>query len=196
MRHFSLRNSVWFALLIAIIFPAVSQAGFIEIGLSGNYKKVNLTSDIYDESTSLTGSLSYLFDEMSAIELSYTDGGSKRVISSTVGLGSTTEVSYSMIGLDFILTLGDREAVLRPYFKLGAAYILEKRYQETIEGFAPRPAVVEGSALVPSFGVGFRLLLSKNLSLKGGLDAWSSKAISEDDAKWDYAGRVGLSWMF
>ncbi len=177
-------------------FCEAAQAGFIEVGLAGNYKKVNLTSEIYDQSTSLTGSLSYLFDEMSAIELSYTDGSSKRVIGSTVGLGSTTEVNYSMMGMDFILTLGDREAVLRPYLKVGVAYILEKKYTETHEGFPPQAPVTEGSALVPSFGLGFRFLMSKNLSLKGGLDAWSSKSISEDDAKWDYAGRVGLSWMF
>jgi len=188
-----------------IIFSAASaQAGFIELGASGNYKNVNLADDVTDEQRSLTGSISYLFDEMSAIELSYTDGEQKTTVKTVVGTGPTaqetkqvTRLDYSLVGLDFILTLGTRETVLRPYLKLGAAYILQKR--RTVVNSALGPLIEpqeEDPALVPSGGIGFRLLLSKQWSLKAGVDGWTSKSLSEDNVKIDYAGRAGLSWLF
>jgi outer membrane protein W len=170
-------------------------AGFIEIGASGNFKKVNVADEVTDTQQSMTGSLAYLFDEMSALELSYTDGQQKTVVTSNTGNGQIMQIDYSMVGLDFILTLGARDAVLRPYMKLGVAYILEKRRKTTFEGFPPT-IQKEDPAMVPSGGIGFRFLLSKNLSLKAGMDAWTSKSISDDNVKIDYAGRVGLSWMF
>ena len=182
---------------LAILVSVSARAGFIELGLSGNHKRVNLSEGMYDESRSLTGSISYLFDEMSALELSFTDGNQKRFIGSAVTGDTTTTVDYRMVGLDFILTLGSREAFLRPYAKVGVAHILEKRLTTVYGGASPFTDVTEEEpATVPSVGAGFRIALSKELSLKAGVDAWTSKSISDDDYKWDVAGRAGLSWMF
>lgn len=184
------------AYCITFVFLAIpARAGFFEVSASGSYKKVNVTDTVATESRSVTGSLSYLLDEMSAVEFSYTEGSTKQ--NATVGgVSQTTTVDYSMLGLDFILTLGDREATLRPYFKLGAAYILEKQLQVTYAGFPPGPPEKTDPVLVPSLGAGFRLALTKTLSLKTGVDAWTSKSITESNVKWDYAGKVGLSWLF
>ncbi len=182
----------------ALLFAGpAALAGFVEVGASGNFKRVNVADGIVDTQRSLTGSLAYYFSEQSAVELSYTDGLQKSEVASDVGLGQTISVSYSLIGLDFILTLGERDAVLRPYAKAGVAYILEKK-RVTVFEFNPSQSATaeEEPALVPSAGVGFRLALTKNWSLKAGIDAWSSKSVSADDVKVDYAGRLGLSWMF
>lgn len=189
-------RSLLVVLLSLLVTPSV-HAGFIEVGASGNFKRVNVADDVTDTQRSVTGSLAYYFTEMSALELSYTDGLQKSEVKSTTGLGQTISVQYSMVGLDFILTMGERDAILRPYFKAGAAYILEKKRTTEFE-FNPAASSVseEDPALVPSAGLGFRLLLTKNWSLKAGVDVWSSKSISEDNAKLDYAGRLGLSWMF
>ncbi|MCM2280541.1 MAG: porin family protein [Bdellovibrionaceae bacterium] len=193
-------KSLLIALVLALgltLSGPLAHAGFIEIGASGNFKRVNVADDVLDTQTSLTGTLAYYFTEMTALELSYTDGQQKSEVKSTVGLGQTISVNYSMVGLDFILTLGARDAILRPYFKAGAAYILEKK-RTTVFEFNPAASSVseEEPALVPSGGIGFRLLLAKGWSLKAGIDAWSSKSVSDDNVKVDYAGRIGLSWMF
>lgn len=183
--------------VVVLLFGPAAIAGFIEVGASGNFKRVNVADDVIDTQRSLTGSLAYYFNEMSALEFSFTDGLQRSEVKSTSGLGQTISVNYSMVGLDFILTLGERDAILRPYFKAGVAYIIEKK-RTTVFEFNPAASAVseEDPALVPSGGIGFRLLLTKNWSLKAGVDAWSSKSISGDNVKVDYAGRLGLSWMF
>lgn len=189
-------RSLLLSFAIVLLGPA-ARAGFIEIGASGNYKRVNVADEVLDTQRALTGSLAYYFNEMSAVELSYTDGLQKSEVKSNVGLGQTIQVAYSMIGLDFILTIGERDAVLRPYIKAGAAYILEKKRTQIMEFNPTQNSVAEEEpSLVPSAGLGFKLSLTKTWSIKAGIDAWSSKSISEDNAKIDYAGRLGLSWMF
>lgn len=185
---------------IALIFVSQSaRAGFIEIGGSGSYRKSNIGTDSYDESTSITGSLSYYFDESSALELSYTDGINKRRIGDGQPNGQLTNMSYKTAGLDFILTLGDRESTVRPYIKLGGVYIMEKKItgQYWQNGIVyPASPREDPAALVPSAGIGFKLSLTKTWSLKVGVEAWSSRSISEQPVTIDYSGRVGLSWMF
>lgn len=191
-------KSLFFSALI-FFASSVSHAGFIEIGASGNYKKVNLSDDVTDQSTAITGSLSYILGAMSAIELSYTSGQQKSIVKyPTLGTTDTTTIKYSMLGLDFILTLGAQDAILRPYIKAGVAYILNKE-RTTMNSFNVTTSSTssEGSkSLVPSGGAGFRLKLSEQLSLKAGVDAWTSKSINDDNVKIDFSSRVGLSWMF
>lgn len=184
---------------LLVLASSVAQAGFIEVGASGNYKKVNLSDDVTDTAVALTGSMSYIFDAMSALELSYTSGQQKTVVQyPTLGTTDTTTIKYSMIGLDFILTLGAQDAILRPYVKAGVGYIINKS-RSTVNSFNPSAASTdsEGSkSMVPSGGVGFRLKLSERLSLKAGIDAWSSKSVTKENVKVDFSSRVGLSWMF
>ena len=191
--------SFFFAILITGTFTMLHSqnalAGFFVIGASGRYKHQNIDKDAWDKSQSITGSITYYLDEMSAFELSYTDGISKRFIGSTSGNNHITTIYYRMTGLDFIYTLGDRETEIRPYAKIGAVYIFEKRMVDQFEPFAP-VIKEESPALVPSGGLGVRFLLTKSLSLKAGFDIWTSRPVDQTPLDYDYAGRVGLSWMF
>lgn len=190
-----------FSIAFSTVLLAAPQAraGFIEIGASGAYKKSNIGTDSYDESTSLTGSFAYYFDESSALELSYTDGLNKRRLGDGQPNGQLTNMTYKMTGLDFVLTLGDRESTIRPYIKIGGVYIMEKKitsqYWQNNVTF-PSSSREDPPALVPSAGIGFKLALTKSLSLKVGVEAWSSRSVSEQPVTIDYSGRVGLAWMF
>lgn len=187
--------------LLAAVFLSgeKAQAGFVEIGASGSYKRSNIGANSFDESQSITGSFSYYFDESSALELSYTDGINRRRIGVDQPDGQLTNMYYKMAGLDLVLTFGDREATIRPYFKVGGVYIIEKRIitqtwlNNVVFDHTPQ---YDPPALVPSAGLGFKLALTKTWSLKVGVEAWSSRSISEQPVTVDYSGRVGLSWMF
>ena len=189
---------VWTLAVFAILFgPAVSSAGVWEIGASGSYRRQNISQDAVDEAQSITGSLSFYFNEQSALELSYTDGISKRSISPDDVNGHTTSSIYKSIGLDFIYTLGDGS--IKPYIKGGTQYLLVKKIvdQYKVSAVAFQETTVESSpSFVPSAGLGFKMSLTNALSLKAGFDAWTSDALSVQPVKIDYAGRVGLSWMF
>jgi hypothetical protein len=186
--------------LVAVsILSSEAKANFVEVGVSGSYKRSNIGENAYDESQSLTGSLSYYFDESSAIEFSYTDGKNRRMIGENQADGQLTNMIYKMMGLDFVLTIGPREATLRPYVKVGAVYILEKRItsQTWLNNvvFTGTP-IEDPPALVPSAGIGFKLTLTKEWSLKVGAEAWTSRPLSQPPVTIDYAGRVGLTWLF
>lgn len=195
---FTRHSFTWALVFVAAYFsPTISRAGIWEIGASGSYRRQNIDVDAVDESQSLTGSLSYYLNEASAIELSYTDGISKRAISPSAANGHTTTATYKALGLDFIYTFGSGTA--KPYIKGGAQYLLEKKIvdQYMLAGGAYEPRTIESSpALVPSVGVGFKIGLTASISLKAGVDAWTSDSLSVQPVKIDYAGRAGLSWMF
>lgn len=182
------------------IAPSLAQAGFVEIGASGSYRRSNIDVDAYDESKSITGSISYYFNESSALELSYTDSTNKRAISEGKPNGRVTNMYSSLVGLDFVYTFGEREAPFRPYVKAGAIYILDKRivdqYRDGSGNLFPATVFEDEPALVPSAGVGFKVALTKNLSLKIGVDGWYSRPVGKDPVSIDYAARAGLSFMF
>lgn len=183
--------------LCVFLAPSVGQAGFIEVGASGSYRRANIDENSFDEARSLTGSLSYYFSEASALELSYTDGQNKRVIGDN---SHVTSMYYTLIGLDFVYTIGGRESAFRPYVKAGANYIVQKRivdqYRLSDGSYNPATIIEEDPALVPSAGVGFKMAITQQLSIKVGVDAWSSRPLNKEPVQYDYAGRVGLSLMF
>jgi hypothetical protein len=188
--------------LIGFLLPLAVNAGVFEIGASGTYRRSNIDQNSYDESKSITGSLSYYLDEASAIELSYTDGSNKREITNSDKTSQvkseTSSLTYRTVGLDFIYTLGGKEATLRPYVKMGAQYIFEKRYvDQTFTNAGPTQGSVaeDPPALVPSAGFGMTLRLSEMLSLKFGIDAWTSRSLQSTPVTIDYAGRAGISWL-
>lgn len=188
------------SVFVVSCFSPFAKAGIIEVGASGSYRQSNITTDSYDQSQSITGTVAYYFNEASALEASYTSGENKRVISEGQPGEHMTKLYYSSIGLDFVYTVGSRESAFRPYVKAGANYIIEKRivdqYRNTV-GDWERPTIIEEDpALVPSVGAGFKIMLTKTLSLKIGVDGWTSQPLSETPVMWDYAGRAGLSFLF
>lgn len=192
-------NSVSCVLVFAcaLFTTFTAHAGVWEVGASGSYRRQNIDVDAVDEAQSVTGSLSYYLDEASALELSYTDGASKRSIAPDAQNGHITTTTYKSLGLDFIYTLGQGQT--RPYVKAGGQYILEKKivdqYTNNTGNYQPRTEQ-STPALVPSVGVGFKVGLTAGLSIKMGIDAWTSDGLSVQPVKIDYAGRAGLSWMF
>lgn len=177
-----------------------AHAGLFEIGASGSYKRSNIAVDAYDESSSLTGSLAYILTESSAIEASYTDGSNKRVISETVPNGHVTYLYYKTVGLDFIYTFGSKDKVLRPYVKGGANYIISKRivdqYRLANGTLWPATTLDDQPGLVPTVGLGFRFGLTESISLKVGVDGWTSRPLNSPPVTIDWIGRAGLSWFF
>jgi hypothetical protein len=182
-------------LLLLALWTSHANAGYIEIGASGNYRISKIDDDNQQELISYTGSLSYYFWELSAIEFSYTQGKQEvtakfpgdvnRVIQTTM---------FEMMGADLVLTLADKESFLQPYIKGGVARI-KKKIIRVIEGATPDSDEIElDPTVVPSAGIGFKLKFTKTLSLKFGVDAWKSSSGSTDTI--DYAGRAGISWMF
>lgn len=190
-----MRKLFFFILLLSL--TSVAHAGFYEVSATGNYRKSFLDKENFQESLSYTGSISYYFWEMSALELSYTLGRQIAVLkTSTLDPKTVLTTDFEMFGLDLVFTLASKEDAFLPYIKLGGAH-LEKsmtREREFPTGTSvEHPPGVNG--WVPSLGVGFKIRMTQTLSIKIGADAWSSP-LDKDPVIWDYAGRAGLSWMF
>ncbi len=184
--------------MIAFVFSPLAKAQFIEIGGSASYKKTNFVPGAYGQSSSLTASLSYIFDEMSAIELSYTNGISSQVVPTNIAnTNHTTSVYYELVGLDLVLTLGSADWRIRPYIKGGSALLLKKRLVDQIDGFAAS-IDDEPTGFVPSSGFGFKLTITKSLSLKAGIEAWTSAPLigGQSNPSLDVSARAGFSWLF
>lgn len=184
-------------LLLAVAFHLPkTYAGFVEVGASANYHTSTINATNFTVSESYTGSLGYYFTESSALEFSYTNGFSKSVTDE-----SNTRAYYTVYGIDFILTLGAKDTVFRPYVKAGGAQIYKEiRYQQ--RGYDPLPAI-KSCGVAPSAGAGFRLLLSQNLALKVGAETWTSPindtCLPEDPSRettYDNTYRGGISWLF
>ena len=170
-----------------------AEAGLFELGSSGNYRISRIDKDNYQEMVSYTGSISYYFWEMSAIELSYTEGEQIVVLKIPDENKTTTTTIFRMAGLDLVLTLAGKESPFQPYIKVGGAYIKKEMYREVETLGTDRLPSSEG--LVPSAGVGFKIKLTDAMSIKMGVDAWTSPS-NQEPTTIDYAGRAGISWMF
>ena len=182
------------------VFAPLAHAGFVEIGGSYGLKKTTIDEDAYEMSQSETGSVTYYFNESSALELSYTNGYTKQAFAESSPGGHVTTMFYSMAGLDFIYTFGTRESTFRPYIKVGTNYIIDKRivdqYRDTSGYWNAAKTIDVTPTFVPSAGFGFRIGLTDNISVKIGVDAWTSAAVTASPVTVDYAGRVGISFMF
>lgn len=179
-------------LSVCVLWISPAQA-LLELGATANYRKSVIDDNNYQESVSYTGSISYYFWEMSALELSYTSGASQVVITPSQSEPRTTiTTSFYLAGADLVFTFAGRESAFQPYLKLGAAYI-EKEIIREIEGGATT-SIGNPKGTVPSAGLGFKIRLNKTFSIKAGVDAWTSP-LSEEDVTIDYAGRVGFSWF-
>lgn len=185
------RSWIFFA-LIAFSFQA--RAFYTEVGVSYGHDKKNFDANNYTESESITGELSFYFWEQVALELSYTDATAllKQKASSTDPT-RTTQQKTKVLGADLILMLADRKAFFQPFIKGGAAQIT--RNQEIkIEGFDTQELDPE-TAIVPTYGLGFKLMLTDALSLKASYSVWRTP-IGGGTFTDDSSVRVGVSWIF
>lgn len=182
-------------LVLALAAPIFAHAGFIEVGASANYRSSGYDKNNYIQSLSYTGSISYYFWEMCAFEINYTTGYSKQVTKGTGDLDPVEKVedNIDMGSLDLVLSSASRQDAFRPYIKIGAGYLVKERFRQVNDDDKTRISKQEG--VVPSGGVGLSISITKELSLKFGVEAWTSP-LKQNPVVVDYAGRAGISWMF
>lgn len=191
----SYSNLISIVLQSLIVFSTFSasfgaHAGVFEVSGSGSWRKSSFDKYNYNEMTSWTGSFSYYFMEMSALELSYTDGVNRQSVKPQGDSQVLTVTNFQLTALDMVITLADKEDTFQPYFKLGGGY-LNKSIFNQVEGFGMKNAGnIHG--WVPSAGIGLKWFLTKDFSIRLGLDAWTSPP-NQQPVVVDYAGRAGLS---
>lgn len=185
----------WIYLLILAMGPLSAWAGFVEVGASANYRSSGYNRDNYIESISYTASLSYYFWEMCAWELNYTTGHSKQVTkgNSAIDPKETVEDNIELTSMDLVLSFAARQDPFRPYIKVGGGYLTKERFRRVNEDSSEAISIQRG--FVPSGGFGFSVSVTRELSFKLGLDAWTSP-MNVRPLIVDYAGRAGVSWMF
>lgn len=184
------------SLLLFSIFSSSAFAGFIEFGASANYRYSGYNANNFVQSLTYTGTVSYYFWEMCAFELNYTTGYSKQVsggVGTTLDPRETIEDNIALTALDVVLSFAGRKDPFRPYIKLGAGYLIKDRYRQINQDNEDLIAHQEG--VVPSGGLGLAFNITENLSIKVGVDAWTSP-LREQPVIVDYAGRAGISWIF
>ncbi|MGZ3722949.1 MAG: outer membrane beta-barrel protein [Bdellovibrionales bacterium] len=183
-----------FALLFILLSSASASAGFVEIGASANYRYSGYDKTNYIQSLSYTASASYYFWEMCAFELNYTTGYSKQVSGGTgTDPKETIEDNIELTSADIVLSFAGRQDPFRPYVKLGGGYLIKDRFRRINSDNEDLIAHQEG--IVPSGGLGLAINITQALSIKIGLDAWTSP-LKTQPVIVDYAGRAGISWMF
>lgn len=181
-------------ILLFCLTPLLAHSSFVEFGLSGSYRRSNLDENNFTETNSITASASYYFLAQSALELSFTKGLTTVRTNGSSVTEQTTKTEFQLIGLDFILSYGERESRFRPYLKMGMVYVDSKIIIQN--SFSTTPDTIEPEAgIAPSAGIGAKILLSKHFSFRFGMDAWTSP-LSQDPVEFNYAGRLGISWIF
>ena len=165
---------------------------FTELGVSYSRKKTSFDGFNYTESESSTGSISLYFRESIAIEMSYTEGGSIREEKIT-GNQYVTYQKTKVIGSDLIYVFAGKKEFFQPYIKGGAAQLTRQQIIKvnSLETERLDPEV----AVVPSYGVGFKLALTDSFGIKISYDAWKTP-IGGSQTTDDAQVRAGISWIF
>jgi opacity protein-like surface antigen len=179
--------------VLAILFSSSAHALYTELGISYGKKQTTYDQYNYFDSESLTGSISFYFLERLALELSYTDAtgthGEKAIATDPRRI--TTQKSQ-IIGADLIYVLTDKTSTFQPYIKGGVAQI-NRRQDINIEGEGDFPLDPD-NAIVPSYGVGIKIMITDSLSLKFSYDVWRTP-IGGGQQTDDDAIRAGISWV-
>lgn len=177
-----------FLFLFSLALSPETQAGYFEVSGSGSYRKTTYDKDNYSIYRSGTASVAYYFWELSALEISYTKARQDEV--------KTQYESRSFVtfyGADLIFTLAGKQSLFQPYIKVGASYQDKNgTYRQANQLVVP---LTEVKGWAPTGGVGFKIILGQHVAIKTGIDAWSSP-LSQDNVTYDYAARMGLSFIF
>ncbi|MBO9667401.1 MAG: outer membrane beta-barrel protein [Bdellovibrio sp.] len=180
-------------LFVMTVFSFSAHAVYTEIGAQYGHKTQTYDSNNYNETESITGSLSLYFWERIALELSYTDAQAVVVSKAFAGDPKRTTIQKSQIlGADLILILAEKKALFQPYIKGGMAQISRKQTIkiENQDSYSNDPE----TAVAPSYGVGLKIALTEQFGLKFSYDAWETP-ISGDSKTNDSAIRAGLTWV-
>ncbi|UYL09035.1 porin family protein [Bdellovibrio sp. SKB1291214] len=180
-------------LIVMSLFSFSALAWNVELGAQYGHKTQTYDTNNYNESESITGSMSLYIWERIALELSYTDAQSIVVAKAYASDPKRTTIQKSQIlGSDLILILADKKALFQPYVKGGMAQISRKQTikienQDTYEN-------EPDSAIAPSYGVGLKIVLTESMGIKISYDAWETP-IGGGSKTNDSAIRAGITWM-
>lgn len=180
--------------LISLSFSIAAKAEF-ELGANYSYKKSTFDADNNTEQQSSTASFAIYLWKQIALEFSYTNGlfvkKEKQPNASSAFLRTTTVYS-DIYGADIIFVLADRDAKFQPYIKGGAAKI---KRRQVVQDDNNNPWEINYAGVAPSYGVGFKFFLTKELSIRTSYDLLQTPV--DNSTKIDEInGRVGLSWIF
>jgi outer membrane protein W len=191
LKFFTIAGLAWAALTASI-----DQAfAFVELGANANYRRSAFDSNNFQELISYTGSISYYFMEMSALELSYTNGYSEISAKSSTPSDPqyVNQTNFQLLALDLVVSFAEREDFFQPYVKIGAGYLKKDDFEQV--GNGDNQLIAHSEGMVPSGGLGFRLMMTKSFAIKFGVDAWTTP-LHEDPVVVDFAGYAGVSWLF
>ncbi len=164
--------------------------------LSGSYSIRNSNIDDYNytKNESWSGSFAWYFLELSAIELSYTKGLAEQSLKSSTDPNPIKYYAdFEMYGADLVITLATKDSFLQPFIRGGMANIKKKFYKEDQGTITSYGAPID--EVVPSYGAGLKLMLTKTFSIKASYDRWRSGS-NNDKEIWDDAIKGGVSWYF
>lgn len=164
-----------------------------EFGLSFANKKNSFDKDNYFETESSTASASIYFSEQIALELSYTDAKAKRNEKPSGGNTTETFQRTEVIGADLIYVLVDRKSWIQPYVKGGMAQLKRSQTVFVVELNDLEELDIE-TAVIPSYGAGLKINVTKSLSLRISYDVWQTP-VGGGSTSDDSQMRAGLSWM-
>lgn len=183
-----------FFVSLAILTASSAQAYFIEVGASYGRDKKTFDANNAIDSEAITGSLSFYFWDRIALELSYTDATGLRTEKATA-LDPKRNIMQKtqILGADLILMLADRTAFFQPFVKGGGAQV-NRRQTIDIEGQTSTTLEPE-SAIVPSYGVGFKLAMTEAFNIKVSYNIWQTP-IGGGQKTDDSALKAGVTWIF
>lgn len=191
----ALAPKFFFIPIVFMLLTPLSHAGMMEIGASYGVRNSSIDENNYTKNESVTGSFAWYFLELSAIELSYTKGVAKQSLKSVDDSTATTYYAdFEMFGADLVITLAKKESFLQPFVRGGVAQLKKEFYREDpTNGRTPYGKPVDD--VVPSYGFGLKINLTRGFSIKGSYDRWKSGS-ADDKEIWDDAIKAGFSWMF
>lgn len=180
-------------ILLLLITSSTCLALNYELGVSFAKKKNSFDKDNYFETESTTASISIYFSEQIALETSFTDA---KALRREKVEGQNAKEIYQrtkVLGADLIYVLADRKSWVQPYIKAGAAQL--ERSQTTNDLVINDPASLDiETTVVPSYGLGIKFALTKDLSIRLSYDVWKTP-VGGGDTSDDSQIRAGLSWM-
>jgi hypothetical protein len=180
MRH-------WILVGFVLLSAPLAHAGLFELSATYNYDRTSYSPTNSTAKQSVTAGLGYFFWEMSALELSYTQGEGNQITPDY----NAYQV-FKAYGTGLLITLAARESAFKPYIKLGGVYLV-KDATIYIPNFPSTSAHQEG--LAPQAGLGFKLLFNQRLALKVGMTGQTSP-LNQENTTYDLEGVVGLSFIF
>lgn len=181
-------------LCFALSFAAsTAHAIFTEVGASYSRKRTTFDASNYVDQESYTGSVSLYFRESIALELSYTQALGVREELTPVSHQTIVQTT-KVYGADLIYVFAGRKEFFQPYIKGGVANV-ERRQEVKNYNLNDRVDSIEPEvAIIPSYGVGFKLQFTDAFGVKVSYDGWKTPigggAFSNDDAV-----RAGVSWF-